>query len=67
MNVKETIASPGGTRRTTGRLSPREGLWVYGRGGEPCRRCGTPITVAKQGFGARTTYWCPACQPAVEE
>ena len=40
-------------RRTTGRLAPAEGLWVYGRGGRPCRRCGTPISFAKQGFGAR--------------
>jgi endonuclease VIII len=50
-------------RRTTGRLAPSEGLWVYGRGGRPCRRCGTPISFAKQGVGARPTYWCPTCQP----
>ncbi len=49
-------------RRTTGRLAPSEGLWVYGRGGRPCRRCGTPISFARQGFGARPTYWCPRCQ-----
>ena len=55
-------ATPGHGRRTTGRLAPAEGLWVYGRGGRPCRRCGTPISSAKQGFGARPTYWCPSCQ-----
>jgi endonuclease VIII len=49
-------------RRTTGRLAPSEGLWVYGRGGRPCRRCSTPISFAKQGIGARPTYWCPRCQ-----
>jgi endonuclease-8 len=39
-------------------------LWVYGRGGRPCRRCGTPIRAAKQGSDLpRTTYWCPSCQP----
>ncbi|MEX1171732.1 MAG: DNA-formamidopyrimidine glycosylase family protein [Chloroflexota bacterium] len=38
-------------------------LYVYGRGGRPCRRCGTRIRVARQGTDLpRTTYWCPACQ-----
>jgi endonuclease-8 len=50
-------------RRTTGRANPAEALWVYGRAGEPCRRCGTRIVARKQGVGARTTYWCPVCQP----
>jgi endonuclease-8 len=35
---------------------------VYSRGGEPCRRCGAPITYKKQGSDARGTYWCPKCQ-----
>jgi endonuclease-8 len=56
-------ARTGHGRRTTGRLAPSEGLWVYGRGGRPCRRCGTTIAFAKQGLGARPTYWCPTCQP----
>jgi len=34
---------------------------VYGRGGEPCDRCGTPI--AKTRLGGRGTWFCPACQP----
>jgi endonuclease-8 len=55
-------ARAGHGRRTTGRLAPTEGLWVYGRGGRPCRRCGTAIAFAKQGLGARPTYWCPTCQ-----
>jgi formamidopyrimidine-DNA glycosylase len=33
---------------------------VYGRAGEPCRRCGTPIKMLRQ--GNRTTYYCPCCQ-----
>jgi endonuclease-8 len=37
-------------------------LWVYSRGGEPCRRCATPIEYRKQGPDARGTYWCPRCQ-----
>ena len=38
-------------------------LYVYGRGGRPCRRCGDRIAVIRQGTDLpRTTYWCPACQ-----
>jgi endonuclease-8 len=51
-----------GLRRTTGRTNPDERLWVYGRGGKPCRRCGTAISYARTGPDARGTYWCPACQ-----
>jgi len=51
-----------GLRRTTGRTDPAERLWVYGRGGQPCRRCGTPISYAKTGRDARGTYWCRGCQ-----
>ncbi|WP_242346307.1 DNA-formamidopyrimidine glycosylase family protein [Anaeromyxobacter terrae] len=53
-----------GGRRTTGRSNPDERLFVYGRAGEPCRRCGTPIRLGRQGPGARVTYHCPRCQPA---
>ncbi len=54
----------GGARVTT--ASPRRGheLWVYGRAGRPCRRCGTLIAVRRQGELARQTFWCPRCQPA---
>jgi formamidopyrimidine-DNA glycosylase len=34
---------------------------VYGRTGEPCERCGTPIE--KTRAGGRGTWYCPACQP----
>ena len=51
-------------RRTTGRLARSEELWVYGRGGLPCRRCGTPVAWQRHGVDARSTYWCPRCQPA---
>ena len=54
-----------GFRRTTGRDNPRERLWVYGRVGLPCRRCGTKISLKKQGPAARLTYWCPLCQPSL--
>jgi endonuclease-8 len=49
-------------RRTTGRADPSAKLWVYGRGGRPCRRCGTPISRRKQGHDLRSTYWCERCQ-----
>lgn len=44
--------------------SGRSRMWVYGRTGRPCRRCGTlirsaPLTTSNP----RTTYWCPGCQP----
>jgi endonuclease-8 len=51
-----------GYRRTTRRGNPSDRLWVYGRGGKPCRRCDTPIAMRKHGDDARLTYWCPACQ-----
>ena len=53
----------GGARVTTGSGARGEGLWVYGRGGRPCRRCGTPIRQGRQGELARLTFWCPRCQP----
>ncbi len=53
-----------GERRTTGRLNPGQGLWVYGRARLACRRCGTPIAVRADGPEARLTYWCPTCQPS---
>ena len=36
-------------------------LNVYGREGEPCRRCGTPIR--REQFMNRSSYSCPRCQP----
>lgn len=54
----------GGARVTTGSGARGEGLWVYGRGGRPCRRCGTIVAQGRQGELARLTFWCPRCQPA---
>jgi len=51
-------------RTTTGIDSGQERLWVYGRGGKPCRRCQTPISYEKRGPEARGTYFCPRCQPS---
>lgn len=33
---------------------------VYGRAGEPCRRCGGPVRHLRQ--GNRSTFFCPRCQ-----
>ncbi|GAB5894408.1 endonuclease VIII Nei2 [Mycolicibacterium mageritense] len=47
-------------RTTTGDTRRGRQLWVYGRAGEPCRRCGTLIET--DASGERVTFWCPACQ-----
>jgi endonuclease-8 len=52
-----------GGRRTRRTSDAGARLWVYARKGKPCRRCGTTIVMRKQGPGARSTYWCPDCQP----
>jgi formamidopyrimidine-DNA glycosylase len=36
-------------------------LEVYGRAGEPCRRCGT--LVRREPFMNRSSHFCPQCQP----
>ncbi|HXS72928.1 MAG TPA: bifunctional DNA-formamidopyrimidine glycosylase/DNA-(apurinic or apyrimidinic site) lyase [Rhodanobacteraceae bacterium] len=35
-------------------------LNVYGRAGEPCKVCGTPVRA--EVIGQRMTYWCSRCQ-----
>ena len=35
-------------------------LFVYGRAGQPCRVCATPIRVIT--LGQRSTFYCPRCQ-----
>ncbi len=36
-------------------------LNVYGRAGQPCRRCGTPVR--RDPFMNRSSFSCPRCQP----
>jgi endonuclease VIII len=57
------VSVEGGERRTRGSLDRTQRLAVYGRAGKPCFRCGRPISRAKQGPDARSTYWCENCQP----
>ncbi len=49
---------------TTGELG-RNQHWVFERGRQRCRRCGTRVRTGEQGDGvyARIAYWCPTCQP----
>ena len=34
--------------------------WVYGKAGQPCRKCGATIKQIKQ--GQRSSFYCPNCQ-----
>ena len=43
-----------------GRGSMQDEFKVYGRAGEPCPRCGTPIE--KTRVAGRGTWYCPQCQ-----
>ncbi len=45
------------------RVTFEGGLAVYGKRGEPCPRCSSPIERTTHGEQARSTYFCPVCQP----
>ena len=59
----------GGPRATVGaqrgpRRKPETSrLWVYRRDGLPCLRCRSLVRRSIEGRRARSTYWCPRCQP----
>ncbi len=56
-----TTLSDGGYRGPRGELGAFAcELFVYGREGEPCRRCGTSIE--RTVLGGRGTFFCPRCQ-----
>ena len=38
-------------------------FYVYGRDGQPCKQCGTPIEKIR--VAQRGTHFCPVCQPAI--
>ena len=65
--MKENLS---GKRRETVPLALRSSpasphLWVYGRAGDPCLRCGHQVSrIVQEG---RSTYYCPECQQPVEE
>ena len=64
--LERGIARQGSTLRDYALPDGRSGSMqdefvVYGRGGEPCDRCGAPI--AKIRVAGRGTWFCAACQP----
>lgn len=48
------------TDGTEGAVPREESFYVYHRQGQPCRVCGTPISLAD--MQARKLYWCATCQ-----
>jgi formamidopyrimidine-DNA glycosylase len=63
--LRQGIARQGSTLRDYalpdgGSGSMQDEFKVYGRGGEPCERCGTPID--KTRTAGRGTWYCPSCQ-----
>ncbi|MBG0828827.1 Fpg/Nei family DNA glycosylase [Planomonospora sp. ID67723] len=52
-------------RTTTGDLRPGRGMWVYGRAGRACLRCGGRVGRGEMGAQPqeRLIYWCRGCQP----
>ena len=61
----DAVVTYTGGRRTTRAMDHGARLWVYRRRGKECRRCGGIIEMRRQGNGARSTYWCPSCQPRI--
>src|SRR5919109_748820 len=55
-----TLRDYRGADGTRGRMQHE--FRVYGRGGEPCPRCGTPIEKIR--VAGRGTWYCPSCQAA---
>ncbi|MFM1812266.1 MAG: Formamidopyrimidine-DNA glycosylase [Cyanobacteriota bacterium] len=66
VQVLEQSIGAGGTtfsdfRDLTGTNGNYGGMaWVYRRGGQPCRRCGS--TINRTTLGGRSSHWCPGCQ-----
>ncbi len=64
--LRDAIRAGGTTIRDYRNADGDEGrygrrLQAYGRGGEPCPRCSTPIR--RTVFGNRSAFLCPRCQP----
>jgi formamidopyrimidine-DNA glycosylase len=63
--LAEAIQLGGSTLRDFVNTSGQPGYfqqtyWVYGRAGEPCRRCGALVKQIKQ--GQRSSFYCGTCQ-----
>ncbi|CAN5884958.1 Fpg/Nei family DNA glycosylase [soil metagenome] len=64
--LRHSITVQGNGQVTTGDTRPGHEHWVYGRSGQPCRRCRTPVRHVGEVAGdaeRRATWWCPYCQP----
>jgi len=67
--LTESIAQRGTSFRDYRDASGGQGgfaahLAVYGRGGEPCQRCGGELSES-HAIDGRTTVWCDSCQPYI--
>jgi len=63
--LARAVASGGSTLRDFSSADGTAGHFqleamVYGRTGEPCRHCGSPVRMLRQ--GQRSTFYCPVCQ-----
>jgi formamidopyrimidine-DNA glycosylase len=63
--LARAVAKGGSTLRDFSSASGETGYFqleamVYGREGQPCRACDTPIKMLRQ--GQRATFFCPQCQ-----
>jgi formamidopyrimidine-DNA glycosylase len=63
--LARAVAKGGSTLRDFSNAQGESGYFqleamVYDRKGEPCRVCGSPIRMIRQ--GQRATYFCPVCQ-----
>jgi formamidopyrimidine-DNA glycosylase len=64
--LRRAIKAGGTTLRDFQRTDGEPGyfqlrLRVYGRAGQPCRRCGRMVKSVR--LGQRSAFYCPACQP----
>lgn len=65
--LTRAVAKGGSTLRDFSNTQGESGYFqleamVYGRAGQPCKVCGTPIRSIRQ--GQRATFFCPQCQKA---
>jgi formamidopyrimidine-DNA glycosylase len=63
--LRQAIKAGGSTLRDFTNSAGEPGYFqqhyfVYGRAGEPCRKCGSAIRQARQ--GQRSSFYCPQCQ-----
>lgn len=60
--ARTLLRASAGKPDATGRPR-RPSMYVYGRAGQRCLRCGDRLQSGRQGVDIRFTTWCPTCQP----